>query len=225
MERTVKILHTDRCFLVCLKPPGIVSTDCPGGLPEQVRRTLGDGNANLRTVHRLDAATGGLMVLARTKQAAQILSRQVAEHGFGKEYFALAQGTLPQCGTMEDLLGRDTVRRMTYVAREPGKDVRPAKLTYEVLDRRDGISLVRVFLHTGRTHQIRVQFASRQWPLVGDRKYGNGDGAQTMGLWACRLEFSHPFTHEPMSFFAPPPAEGIWAGFEESIDKEERSLP
>ena len=120
---------------------------------------------------------------------------------------------VPEGGVMTDLLGRDPVRRRTYVAAEPGKDVRPAELSYEVLGSREGLSLVRIRLHTGRTHQIRVQFASRGFPLVGDRKYGGGEEGESIALWSWRLEFAHPQTGAAMRFSKLPPKEAPWLGF------------
>lgn len=210
----MKILCEDRCFVVCEKPAGVLSTDEKGGLPELLRKHL--NTENIRTVHRLDAATGGLMVLARTKQAASLLSKQMQAQGFGKEYFAIVHGAPPKEGAFEDLLGRDPVRRITFVAQEPGKDVRKAKLEYKVLSSSNGLSLVKVHLHTGRTHQIRVQFASRGYPLLGDRKYGTDDGCN-LALWSCHLAFRHPFEDTPLEFFAAPPQSAPWDRFQREI--------
>ena len=198
----IEILHEDRCFVVCLKPAGVLSTDEEGGLPSLLRQQL--NTDNIRTVHRLDAATGGVMVLAKTRQAASLLSKQMQESGFSKEYFAIVCGAPPESGTWEDLLGRDPVRRTTYVASAPAKDVKDAKLDYTVLAKNETHSLVRVRLHTGRTHQIRVQFASRGYPLLGDRKYGDSIGDTPLALWSCHLAFRHPFEGTPLEFFAPP---------------------
>ena len=111
---------------------------------------------------------------------------------------------------MTDLLGRDPVRRRTYVAAEPGKDVRPAELSYEVLGSREGLSLVRIRLHTGRTHQIRVQFASRGLPLLGDIRYGSKDPGCTAALWSYHLGFRHPVTGKPVDVTCPPPKAYPW---------------
>ena len=218
----IEILHLDRCFVVCVKPAGVLSTDEKGGLPELLRQQL--NTDNIRTVHRLDAATGGVMVLARTRQAASLLSKQVQEHGFYKEYFAVVHGVPPKEGTFEDLLGRDPVRRLSYVAQEPGKDVRKAKLDYRVLESKDGLSLVRVRLFTGRTHQIRVQFASRGYPLAGDRKYGIDDGCD-LGLWSCQLAFCHPFEDNPLEFFKAPPENAPWNRFEREHYAKREDVP
>ena len=161
----MELLYADKRIAVAVKPPGILSTDEPGGMPELLRRQL--GTPCIRTVHRLDAATGGVMVFARSAAAASILSGQVRDHQFRKTYLAVVRGDPGHSGTWRDLLGRDPVRRRTVVAQEPGPDVRPAELDFQRLASRDGLSLVRITLHTGRTHQIRVQFASRGFPLVG----------------------------------------------------------
>lgn len=211
----IKCLYQDNRILVCLKPAGIRSTDEPGGLPEQLRCQLNDPKACLRTVHRLDQVVGGVMVLARSRMAAQLLSQQVADHSFEKEYLAVVQGTpsSPE-GEFRDLLGRDKARRMTYVAQEPGKEVREAVLQYRLLEARDGFSLVAVRLLTGRTHQIRCQFSSRGLPLVGDQKYGGTpQEMQGIALWSHSLGFYHPQSSEWVHFEAPPPRCWPWTLF------------
>ena len=207
------ILYADKRILVALKPAGVLSTDEPGGMPSLLCAALGDDKACVRTVHRLDAAVQGVMVFARSAKAASLLSEQVRSRQFQKEYLAVVHGAPPAAGELRDLLGRDTVRRMTYVADAPGKDVREAVLDYEVLQRREGFSLVKIRLHTGRTHQIRVQFASRGFPLAGDKKYGAEDGVENIALWSHRIAFTHPETGEPQEFTALPPAEGAWKIF------------
>ena len=208
----MEIVYQDRRIVVAVKPSGVLSTDEPGGAPELLRAQL--GTECIRTVHRLDAQVAGLMVFARSARAASILSEQVRERRFGKEYLAVVHGEPPEeRGVLRDLLGRDGARRMTYVAREPGRDVREAELAYETVDRRGGLSLVRIRLHTGRTHQIRVQFASRGFPLVGDRKYGGGEEGESIALWSWRLEFTHPQTGAAMRFSHLPPREAPWLGF------------
>lgn len=204
------ILYRDKDIIVCVKPARVLSTDEPGGLPELLRRELGDESADIRTVHRLDRATGGLMVLARNGPAASELSRQIREEGIGKEYLAAVHGDCPDSGSMFDLLYRDKARKMTFVTQTPGKGVQEALLDYRCLWRGSGISLVSIRLHTGRTHQIRCQFASRAMPLVGERKYAVLDDPCELALFSHRLRFGHPVTGECMEFSQDPPAKFPW---------------
>ena len=206
------IIYQDRDILVCIKPAGVKSTDEPGGLPELLRKELGDPEANLRTVHRLDQAVSGLMVLATRAKAASELSRQIREGDFHKEYLAVVHGTLPEKGTFCDLLLRNKQERKTYVVDRPGKDVQEAVLDYERLAEKDGISLVKIVLRTGRTHQIRCQFASHGLPLVGDKKYGRGEDCPT-ALWSAGLAFFHPYSGQKMEFSHEPPEREPWTRF------------
>ena len=183
------ILHQDKRILVAIKPAGVLSTDEPGGMPSLLRQHLGDEKACVRTVHRLDAAVSGVMVFARSVKAASLLSEQMRQRQFTKEYLAVVHGCPPPTGELCDLLGRDKQRRITYVADAPGADVRQAKLGYQVLASCEGYSLVKVRLYTGRTHQIRVQFASRGFPLLGDHKYGSRDEATAPMLFSCCITF------------------------------------
>lgn len=216
----MEILYQDHRILVCLKPPGVLSTDEPGGLPGLLRQQLGDEKACVRTVHRLDRMVGGVMVLARSREASRILSEQIRIRQFHKEYLAVVHGTpAPAEGTFCDLLLRCKEERKTYIVSATGKDVQEAVLDYETLERRNGLSLVRIQLKTGRTHQIRAQFSSHGYPLVGDRKYGAaGDGNCGVALWSCCVSFRHPQTAEPMTFCAPPPQEFPWNRFT-SLDR------
>ena len=205
----MEIVYSDDRIVVCVKPAGVVSTDEPGGLPELVRRALGDPNAVVRTVHRLDRAVSGLMVLARTARAAADLSAQIREGGFEKEYLAVVHGVAGEKGTMTDYLHRDKARKMTFVVPE-GSESQEAILQYSRLYSAEDMSMVCIRLVTGRTHQIRVQFASRGLPLVGDRKYGREDQAQNIALWSYSLRFLHPRTGETMTFVKEPPARYPW---------------
>lgn len=216
LDGGIPILYEDRRILVCLKPPGVVSTDQPGGLPDLLRRQLGQGEACLRTVHRLDQPVGGVMVLARSRKAAQLLGQQVAGHTLRKGYLAVLGG-IPEgeMGTFRDFLGYDRSGRRAYVAAQPGREVRQAALRYRVLDAVGGAALVWVTLETGRTHQIRIQFASRGLPLVGDGKYGGpGCAMEGIALWSHTLEFDHPQTGERMAFSALPPGVEPWSWFD-----------
>ena len=207
----MEILYADADILVCIKPARVLSTDEPGGIPGLVREALGDLNADVRTVHRLDRVVSGLMVLARNAKAASELSRQIREDEFEKEYLAVIHGVpVDTEGTLRDLLYRDKVRKMTFVAAEPGKDVQEAILDYCVLESFGEMSKVQIKLYTGRTHQIRVQFASRSMPLVGERKYALLDDPCEIALWSYRLGFRHPRTGEWLVFSKEPPAVWPW---------------
>lgn len=211
----MEILYCDDAVVVCVKPQRVLSTDEPGGVPDLVREALGNPNADVRTVHRLDRVVGGLMVLARNAAAASHLSRQIRENEFQKEYQAVVHGTpKEEKGTLRDLLYRDKARKMTMVATELGKGVQEAVLHYKVLKSRDGMCLVAVQLETGRTHQIRVQFSSRELPLVGERKYSVREDDCEIALWSSRIAFTHPTTKEFMEFKLNPPNVFPWNCFE-----------
>lgn len=210
----MEILYQDKRILLVVKPWGVVSTAEPGGMPELIRAELGDESACVRTVHRLDQAVGGLMVFARSREAERRLSFQMAQRQFHKEYLAVVHGIPAHRGSFRDLLVRDPRRKMTLVTDQPGKDVKEALLDYECLSTVDDLSLVAVQLHTGRTHQIRAQFAHHSLPLAGDRKYGRPeDDFPHIALWSHRLRFSHPETGEALDFTAPPPEIQPWTRF------------
>ncbi len=204
------ILYQDDHILVAVKPPRVLSTDEPGGFPDLLRQELGDQKADIRTVHRLDRVVSGLMVLARNANAASELSRQVREDEFGKEYLAVVHGTPPERGELRDLLGRDKARKMTFVADAPAKGIQEAILTYERVNTADSLSRVHIRLQSVRTHQIRVQFSSRGYPLAGERKYAELEDSCQIALWSHRLTFTHPQSGEKMTFTVDPPREYPW---------------
>ena len=210
-ETPLEILYSDRDILVCIKPARVLSTDEPGGLPSLVRTALGNEKADVRTVHRLDRVVSGVMVLARNAKAASELSRQIREDTFEKEYLAVVHGRPEKdSGTLTDLLYRDKARRMTMVASEPAKGVQEAILDYTVMNYTEDMSRVKVLLRTGRTHQIRVQFSSRNLPLVGERKYCTLEDPCEIALWSHRIAFIHPYTGECMTFSKAPPLTYPW---------------
>lgn len=197
----MELLYTDTRIVVCLKPAGVLSTDEPGGMPELLRRALGEPETGcVRTVHRLDRPVGGVMVFARSRMADSLLSRQVQAHTFEKDYLAVLEGVPAQAyGVLEDQLRRDTAARRTCVADAPGPDTRPARLSYRVLGKEDGRTLVLIRLETGRTHQIRAQFRHAECPLLGDGKYGRekdnrayGEKGQALCSWRLRFVFDTP---------------------------------
>ena len=207
----MELIYVDEDIVVCIKPARVLSTDEPGGLPELVRQALGNDCADIRTVHRLDRVVSGVMVLARNAKAASELSRQIREDGFDKEYQAILHGCPAEPeGTLKDLLWRDKARKMTMVAKEPAKGVQEAVLDYHLLGKTDDLSRVAIQLHTGRTHQIRVQFAGRGMPLVGERKYAVLEDDCEIALWSYRIGFTHPATGKRMEFSQEPPQAYPW---------------
>ena len=210
----MELVYSDQQIVVCIKPPRVLSTDEPGGVPSLVRQALGDEAAQVRTVHRLDRVVSGLMVLARTVEAASELSRQIREGEFEKEYLAVVHGHPEKdADTLRDLLARDKKERKTYIVTQPGKDAREAILTYETLGKTPDMAKVRIQLQTGRTHQIRAQFSGRDLPLVGDRKYSLLEDDCQIALWSYRLAFTHPATGKPMEFIMEPPKDYPWTLF------------
>ncbi len=207
----MNFLYLDDDIIVAVKPPRVLSTDEPGGMPDLVRDALGDAKTDVRTVHRLDRVVSGLMVLARNAKSASELSRQIREDQFQKEYLAIIHGCPEKrSGELRDLLLRDKKERKTYVVTAPGKDVQEAILNYQVLNTAEKLSRVRIELITGRTHQIRAQFSSREMPLVGDRKYSLLQDDCEIALWSHKIGFYHPATGEFMTFTQMPPETYPW---------------
>jgi len=176
------ILYSDRDLAVCVKPVGL---DSESEVPSKLTEILG---GDFYTIHRLDKNVGGVMVYARTKDAAAALSRLVQEGAMVKEYVALVHGNPPETGDWEDLLWKDSKKNKVFVVKRQRAGVKKARLEYRTL-RSDENSLVRIRLHTGRSHQIRVQFSSRGFPLVGDHKYGSRDDQKLPKLFSCSIRF------------------------------------
>ena len=207
----MELVYWDQDIVVCVKPARVLSTDEPGGVPELVRQALGVPDGDVRTVHRLDRVVSGLMVLARSADAASELSRQIREQTFEKEYLAVVHGHPKENeGLYRDLLLRNKQERKTYIVTEPEKGVQEAILTYQVQAKTEDLTRVRIQLQTGRTHQIRAQFSGRGMPLVGDRKYSLLDDECEIALWSYRLAFTHPGTGKPMEFVLNPPEIYPW---------------
>ncbi len=198
-----QILYQDSHLIVIIKPSGVLSQiDANGG--DSIPKRLEAQGLAVKPVHRLDRAAGGVMVYAFTDKAAALLSSLVQDHTqFIKEYLAVVSGRPSEpVGEMEDLLYHDVKKNKSYVVDRKRGGVKRAKLSYELLEtaqhNNGTFSLVRVRLHTGRTHQIRVQFASRKMPLAGDSRYG-GLRHCPLALWSCRVSFPHPISGETIS--------------------------
>ena len=187
----MEILYSDKNIAVCVKPVGL---DSEKQLPQALAEQLG---GELFPIHRLDQNVGGVMVFARNKQSAASLSKAVQEGTMVKEYVATVHGTPPECGDWEDLLWKDSKKNKVFVVKRQRGGVKKARLEFTRLSSGEE-SLVRIRLHTGRSHQIRVQFSSRGFPLVGDHKYGSRDEKTAPMLFSCRITF--PYRGETVSF-------------------------
>ena len=192
----MQILYSDNQIIVCVKP---VSLDSEIEFPAALKESFG---GDIYPIHRLDKNVGGLMVYARTKQAAAALSRAVQEGTMVKEYVALVHGTPPESGDWEDLLWKDSKKNKVFVVKRMRGGVKKARLEFKRLTAGE-TSLVHIRLHTGRSHQIRVQFSSRGFPLVGDHKYGSRDTSTAPMLHSCRLTF--PYKGKTVTYESDPP--------------------
>ena len=191
----MEILYSDKQIVVCIKPVGL---DSEAELPAALKEQLGGENF---PIHRLDKNVGGVMVFARTKPAAAALSKAVQDGTMVKEYVAMVHGCPPEEGDWEDLLFKDSSKNKVFVVKKERRGVKKARLTYKRLT--EGTeSFVRIRLYTGRSHQIRVQFSSRGFPLVGDHKYGSRDDKTAPMLFSCALSF--PMGGKSMHFEALP---------------------
>jgi len=201
----MKILFEDKSIIVCIKDRGLLSQSDDRGAQNMITELSLITGTEIYPLHRLDREVGGVMVYAKTKQAAAKLSRDITDHKFIKEYVALIHGKPEtESGEMSDLLFKDSRKNKSFVVKSERKGVKKALLEYTLLETKDDFSIVLVRLHTGRTHQIRVQFASRKIPLVGDKKYGAKDSAESIGLWSYRITFKHPMTGEMLCFTEKP---------------------
>ncbi|MBE6927569.1 MAG: RNA pseudouridine synthase [Ruminococcaceae bacterium] len=183
--RTADVIFEDESLLVCLKPSGILSCADASGKTSMNDLLL---PRKVYPVHRLDREVSGLMLFAKTSQAAAFLSN---ESGLVKEYLAECAGMPPNEGEWTDLLYHDRIKNKTYVVKRKRNGVKEARLAFRVLEQTQDTAKVLVRLFTGRTHQIRVQFASRGFPLCGDKKYGSKSSG-AIGLTSVRLHFTHP---------------------------------
>ena len=191
----MKILYSDNALAVCVKPVGM---DSESEVPAAIQEKLG---GEIFPIHRLDKNVGGVMVYARTKAASAALSKAVREGSMVKEYVAMVHGTPPEQGDWEDLLFKDSRKNKVFVVKKERKGVKKARLEFRRLQAGE-TSLVHIRLHTGRSHQIRVQFSSRGFPLVGDHKYGSRDARTEPMLFSCRVSF--PWQGETREFIVLP---------------------
>ena len=220
----IKIIYSDRSLLVCIKPAGIpceTANEKTKSLSDILSEQLSSNGKTpyIGMVHRLDQVTEGLMVYSLSEKATGKLSEYMSSGEAHKEYLAVVHGTpdAPE-GEMRDLLFRDPRKNKSFVVDRSRRGVKEAKLEYKLLCTTDTpygtLSSVRIKLHTGRTHQIRVQFASRGMPLFGDGKYGAKDNAPRVALLSHRLVFPHPQNGKTMEFSIDKPNDFPWNIFE-----------
>ncbi len=205
----MEILYEDKYLISAVKPVGLLSQSGGGdkeSFADAVSSYLKEKgeSGEIFVLHRLDRAVGGVMVYAKTRYAASELSKQIQSGDFKKEYEAVVHGAPEsESGIFEDLLFKDSRKNKSFVVKRMRKGVKSAKLSYNVISESDSefgkVSLVKIKLYTGRTHQIRVQFSSRKMPLVGDGKYGGSDNCD-IGLWSYSVELTHPKSGEKMRF-------------------------
>ena len=204
----IQIIHQEKDFVVCIKPVGISSesTEKGDGLCDLLKEQL--GAKEVYTLHRLDTGVGGLMAYALSKKGASVLSKDIAEGNFHKYYTATVYGKPENDeGVYEDLLFKDSKKNKSFVVTKERKGVKKAKLSYRLLETSEvgdtTKTIVEVYLYTGRSHQIRVQFSHRGMPLVGDGKYGAKDNEKNIALCCTKLRFTNPSTHKELEFEIP----------------------
>ena len=184
----INILFENNDFVVCIKPVGIASQN--DKTQDMVKLLTQQLSSPIFPVHRLDTAVGGTMVFAKNQKTAANLSKQIQDGTFKKKYLAVVSGR-PESDSaiLEDLLFKDSSKNKSYVVKRERKGVKKAKLGYELVSYSENMSLLKILLYTGRSHQIRVQFASRKLPLIGDGKYGSKDNRCTVALWSSEIVF------------------------------------
>lgn len=221
----IPILYEDNHITVAVKPVNMPTQEDESGDPDLLTALKDDikvrydkpGNVFLGLVHRLDRPVGGVMVFARTSKAASRLSDIIRRGAMDKFYYAVVRGTPRQTeGELVHYLLKDAGTNTVTAVPKGTTGAKEARLLYRTVGSRDGLSLVRIELLTGRSHQIRVQFAAIGCPLYGDQKYGapvNKPG-QRIALWSTELAFEHPTRKEPVRFSAPPPQVHPWTLWE-----------
>ncbi len=220
------ILHEDNHVIVVLNVPCCPDESADDNLLDCVKRYIKKkydkaGNAFVGLVHRLDRPTGGVMVFAKTSKAASRLSEQMKNGGFEKRYLAVLCGCpSKKKATLENYLRKNSVNNTVYVCTQTEEGAKFASLDYEIKNESSGLSLAEINLHTGRTHQIRVQFSSINCPVYGDMRYGGEKAVKgRLALWAFSLRFTHPVTGEKLRFMAEPPEDiSPWNKFDIKID-------
>ena len=218
----IDVIYEDNHLLVVKKPINILSQgdntndlDMVNLLKRYLKEKYNKpGNVFVGLIHRLDRPVGGIMVFAKTSKCASRLSEQVRNKTIKKTYKAVIHKTMDKKeGTLKDYLYKNKTTNMVSVVTKNHKEAKDAVLDYKTLASNDEFSLVEIDLHTGRPHQIRVQFSSRNHPLYGDQRYGNSKVGEQIALWSYKLEFNHPTTKERLVFTCDTPNEYPWNSF------------
>ena len=229
----VQIVYEDNHLLVVVKPPNMPTQADASGDPDlhsTMKRYIAQtynkpGAVYLGLVHRLDRPVGGLVVLAKTSKAADRLSAQVRQKTLARQYVAAVRGTPPQEAELDHWLLKDEKTNTVRAVREGTPGAKDAKLRFALAGREGDLSLLRVKLFTGRSHQIRVQLSSGGYPIWGDARYGGGRAGEQIALWGAHLGLVHPTLKEEMHFDAPPPTQGMpWKRFGEEIWEKESGM-
>lgn len=222
----IPVLYEDNHLLVVVKPANLPSQGDSSGdddLLSVLKRYIGEkynkpGAVYLGLVHRLDRPVGGVMVFARTSKAAARLSESFRTHAQNRQYLAVVEGEFSETLQLKNDLLKNEKTGMVQVVKHGTPGAKEARLVTCPESYHDGLTLTRVQLFTGRSHQIRVQHAHAGHPLWGDMRYGHGVPGRQIALWAFRLALDHPTRHEPLVFSARPPKMGAWNKFEAEID-------
>ena len=228
-----EIIFEDSHLLIIVKPPNMPAQGDPSGDPDLLsvmkeylrEKYHKPGGAYLGLVHRLDRPVGGLMALAKTSKAAARLSEQVRTKTMERQYLTVVRGDAPDGGQLSDFLIKYAGTNTVHVVPKDRKGAKEARLSYACLGRKEGMSLLKVRLYTGRSHQIRVQLTHAGYPLFGDARYGHGKPGQQIALWGAFLSLDHPTQKERLHFSALPPLEiEPWNCFQEEIGTLEQAF-
>ncbi len=214
--KDITVLFEDNNIIAAIKPAGVLSQ---AGNTADMISLLGEGRGEIYPLHRLDKNVGGVMVFAKNKQAAAKMSQLISENRMSKSYYAVLCGKPEEdFAVLEDLLFKDSSKNKSFVVKRMRKGVKKASLEYKTVEsvQTDSgfLTLVKVKLHTGRTHQIRVQFSSRKLPLLGDGRYGGKSDKCDIALWSTEISFISPFNGQNLTFKAPIPQQYPWNLFD-----------
>ena len=214
--KEITVLFEDNNIIAAVKPAGVLSQ---AGNTADMISLLGKGRGEIYPLHRLDKNVGGVMVFAKNKQAAAKMSQLISENRMSKSYYAVLCGKPEEdCAVLEDLLFKDSSKNKSFVVKRMRKGVKKASLEYKTVESvktdSGNLTLVKVKLHTGRTHQIRVQFSSRKLPLLGDGRYGGKSDKCDIALWSTEISFISPFNGQNLTFKASLPQQYPWNLFE-----------